>query len=87
MPAEDSNEEVIPAPEHVSRHEPNAIVAVSDPVLSRTDVYTPTDSLLRERIMTPTAVPATNASPHSILRVSPVGVLYLDIWPKLPVCP
>ena len=47
MPTEDGNE-ANPDPEHVSRCEPNAIVAASDPVLSHTDVYTPTDSVLRE---------------------------------------
>ena len=52
MPTEDGNEVMIPNPEHVSSLEPNAIVPANDPVLSLTDVYTPTDSLLPPRIMT-----------------------------------
>ena len=41
MSTEDGNEEVNPDPEHVSRREPNAIVAASDPVLSSSRMCTP----------------------------------------------
>ena len=86
MPTEDGNDEMIPDPEHIRSLEPKAIVAANDPVLSPTDVYTPTDSLLRDRIMTPSALrdrimtpsalPGTNplSTQHSPVRVSPVRI-------------
>ena len=41
MSTEDGSEEVNLDPEHVSRREPNAIVAASDPVLSSSRMSTP----------------------------------------------